>query len=62
MPTPRELHRTGTVLTSVLLVVLGAAMLVTTLVRGGGALALGLVLGILFMGAGAGRLFIMRRG
>lgn len=62
MPSPRELHRAGTAVTSLLLMVLGVAMLVTTLARGGGALALGLVLGVLFVAAGAGRIYVMRRG
>ena len=62
MPTPRELHRAGTTATSVLMVVLGVAILVTTVVNGGGILALGVLLGLLFVGAGAGRLWVMRRG
>ena len=62
MPNPRELHRAGTTVTSVLLVVLGVAILVTTVVNGGGVLALGVLLGVLFVGAGAGRLWMMWRG
>ncbi len=62
MPTPRELHRAGTALTSVLLVVIGVAILVRTLATGVGGLALGLVLGPLFVLAGAGRLWLARRG
>ena len=37
---------------------LGLAMIVTTIVRGGGALALGVVVGALFIGLGAGRLYL----
>jgi hypothetical protein len=37
---------------------LGLAMVVTTLVRGGGALALGIVVGVAFMAIGAGRLYL----
>ena len=62
MPTPRELHRAGTTVTSVLLVVVGVAILVTTVTNGGGVLSLGLLLGLLFVAAGAGRLWVMRRG
>jgi hypothetical protein len=40
----------------VLLVVLGAAMVVSTLARGGGPFALGVVLGVLFIALGAARL------
>jgi hypothetical protein len=41
---------------SVVLVVLGAAMVVTTLARGGGPLSLGLLLGLAFAALGVGRL------
>ena len=37
---------------------LGLAMIVTTLVRGGGALALGVVVGAAFVALGAGRLYL----
>ena len=45
---------------SVLLVVLGAAMIVSTLVRGGGPLALGLILGVAFVALGIARLRLAR--
>ena len=44
----------------VLLVLLGAAMIVTTLVRGGGPLALGLILGVAFVALGIARLRLAR--
>jgi hypothetical protein len=37
-------------------------MIATTLAGGGGALATGLLLGILFVAAGAGRLYVSARG
>ena len=37
---------------------LGVAMIVATLVRGGGALALGIVVGIAFVLLGAGRFYL----
>ena len=37
---------------------LGVAMIVTTLVRGGGGLALGIIVGIAFVVLGAGRLYL----
>jgi hypothetical protein len=40
------------------LVVLGLTMIVVTAVRGGG---IGLLLGALFVAAGAGRLYLLRR-
>ena len=41
---------------SVLLVVLGAAMIISTLARGGGPLALGLILGVAFVALGLARM------
>jgi hypothetical protein len=43
------------------LLVLGVAIIVRTLVAGGGALAFGLLMGILFVAAGAARLVLERR-
>jgi hypothetical protein len=47
---------------SAVMIVLGIALLVRTLIAGGGALATGVVLGILFIAAGAGRLYLQIRG
>ncbi len=60
MPDPQKLHRSATRLTSVLLVVLGLLLVVSTLARGGGPLAVGLLLGLLLAGAGAARLYLSR--
>ena len=60
MPDPQKLHRGATRLTSVLLVVLGLLLVVSTLARGGGPLAVGLLLGLLLAGAGAARLYLSR--
>jgi hypothetical protein len=46
---------------SALMIVIGVAIVVRTLVEGGGPLALGLLLGLLFVAAGAGRLYAERR-
>ena len=54
------MHRTFTRATSVFMVLLGIAMLVSTIARGGGPLALGILLGLLFVAAGAGRLYVSR--
>jgi hypothetical protein len=43
---------------SLLLLVIGPAMVIGALVRGGGALALGVVMGVLFTLLGAGRLWL----
>ena len=54
-------HRAATRLLSALLVIIGLVMLVSTLVRGGGPLASGVVLGLLFTAAGALRFFATTR-
>ena len=59
--TGRELHRRTTTVFSVVLVLLGVAMIVRALTGGGGALAIGVVLGVLFVLAGAGRIYLARR-
>jgi hypothetical protein len=59
--TGRDLHRRTTTFFSVVLMLLGAAMIVRALAAGGGALAIGVLLGVLFVLAGAGRLFLARR-
>jgi hypothetical protein len=45
---------------SVVMVVIGVAILVSTIVRGGGPLAVGILLGVMFVAAGAGRLLVER--
>ena len=55
MPEGRGAHRAVTLALSAAMVVIGLAMLVRTLGAGGGPLALGIVLGLLFVAAGAGR-------
>jgi hypothetical protein len=49
-------------LLSLLLVAVGLAMIAAALARGGGPAALGVVLGVLFAGVGAGRLWLARGG
>lgn len=46
---------------SACMVLIGVAMIVFTIVRGGGPLATGLVAGLLFVAAGAGRIYAERR-
>jgi hypothetical protein len=45
---------------STVIVLIGVALLVSTLARGGGPLAVGVLLGVLFVLAGAGRLYLAR--
>jgi hypothetical protein len=60
VPEPRDLHRGATRVLSAVMVVLGVAILVSTIARGGGPLATGILLGLLFVAAGAGRLYAER--
>jgi hypothetical protein len=45
-----------------IIILLGIALVVRTVVAGGGALSTGVLLGVLFVLAGAGRLYLHRRG
>jgi uncharacterized membrane protein YadS len=54
-------HRVATLLLSAAMVAIGIAMLVRTLGAGGGPLTLGIVLGLLFVAAGAGRFYVTWR-
>jgi hypothetical protein len=58
----RRAYITSTRVLSVLLVLLGIAMVASALARGGGALALGVVVGTLFALVGAGRLWLASGG
>ena len=58
----RRAYTTSTRVLSALLLVLGVAMIVSALARGGGALALGVVLGTMIALLGAGRLWLARGG
>ena len=52
------MYRQLTLLTAVLMIGLGVAMEVVTITHGGG---VGLIIGLLFVVAGAGRIWILRR-
>jgi hypothetical protein len=58
---PRNLHRSATTALSSTMVVIGLAMVISTLARGGGPLAVGVLLGVLFVAAGVGRLYVARK-
>jgi hypothetical protein len=60
MPTPRQVHRASTRVLYAAMLVVGVALVATTIARGGGPLAVGVVLGVLFCGLGAGRLWTER--
>jgi hypothetical protein len=50
-----------TMVLSGLMVLIGLALIVRTLAAGGGPLAAGILMGLLFVAAGAGRLWVERR-
>jgi hypothetical protein len=52
--------RAATQVLSAAMLVIGVAIIVRTLAEGGGALAFGLLVGMLFVAAGAGRLYAER--
>ncbi|HEY7619424.1 MAG TPA: hypothetical protein VH834_06600 [Solirubrobacteraceae bacterium] len=60
MPSPRDVHRGATRVMSSLMVLIGIALLVEAIVLGGA--LIGLLLGVLFIAAGAGRLYLATRG
>jgi hypothetical protein len=61
MPDGRGVHRGATLVLSLAMVAIGIAMLVRTVGAGGGPLAVGTVVGVLFVAAGAGRLYFTWR-
>jgi hypothetical protein len=54
-------HRNLTSLLSLVLVLLGIAIVVRTIAAGGGPLAVGVLVGVLFCGLGTGRLYLAHR-
>jgi hypothetical protein len=58
----RRAYAASTQLLSAIMVLVGLAMIITALARGGGPLALGVVLGLGLTGLGAARLWLMRGG
>jgi hypothetical protein len=60
MGSVQRAYLASTRMLSALLLVLGVAMVVTALARGGGALALGVLVGTLFALLGAARLWLAR--
>jgi hypothetical protein len=61
VPDPRQIQRGSTFALSGAMLVIGIVLIVLTLARGGGPLATGLLVGVLFVCAGAGRLYVERR-
>ncbi|HEX2129666.1 MAG TPA: hypothetical protein VHF58_10670 [Solirubrobacterales bacterium] len=61
MPAPDEVYRGVTRLFAVVIAGFGAAILVVTLARGGGIASFGMLIGIVFLALGVGRLYLSLR-
>ena len=58
----RGLHGNATIALSSLVALIGVAIVVRTLASGGGAIAQGVLIGLLFTAAGAGRAWVAWKG
>ena len=61
MASPERFYRGSIRAISFLMIALGLAILVSTLVNGGGPFSVGVLLGVAFIGVGAGRLWVSVR-
>lgn len=61
MTSPDALYNGSVRVLSVVFVVLGIAILATTLANGGGLFAVGTLIGVAFVAVGAGRLWVAAR-
>jgi hypothetical protein len=61
MASPERIYHGSVRLFSLVFVLVGLALLVTTLANGGGPLSVGTLLGLAFFAVGAGRLWIASR-
>lgn len=61
MPDPQGIRRSSTRAFSLIMVVIGVALIVRTLTLGGGPTAIGILLGVGFLLAGMGRLYLGSR-
>jgi hypothetical protein len=61
MGSPERIYHGSVRAFSLVLIVLGIVLLVTTLAWGGGAASVGVLLGIAFLAVGAGRLWLAMR-
>jgi hypothetical protein len=62
MPRRRQLHSSSTRILSIAMILIGIALIARTVAAGGGAIATGVVLGVLFVLAGVARLYLQLRG
>jgi hypothetical protein len=61
MSSPERIYRGSIRTFSLVFIVLGLAILVSTLVNGGGPLSVGVLMGLAFAAVGAGRLWVSTR-
>jgi hypothetical protein len=61
MASPERIYQSSVRAFSLVFLVLGAVILVTTLASGGGPLSVGTMLGVAFLAVGAGRLWASSR-
>jgi hypothetical protein len=61
MRDPGRFHRSATTAMSIAMVLIGVTLIVRTIVAGGGAVATGILLGVLFVLAGGARLYVQSR-
>jgi hypothetical protein len=61
-PSPDEGYQLAVRIFSVTIIGFGAVILIVTLARGGGPLAVGVLFGLLFIALGSGRLWLSMRG
>jgi hypothetical protein len=61
-PSGRNAHASTTTILSLLMIVIGVGLVVRTLTLGGGLFAIGVIMGVLFVVAGLGRLWVATRG
>ena len=61
MPSPERLYTGSVRVLSVVFGVLGAVLIVVTLAAGGGPVSFGLLMGLVFVAVGAGRLWVSSR-
>jgi hypothetical protein len=59
--TPHNAHRSGVLLLSALMIVIGAALLVQAFTGVGSVLSARTIVGVLFLAAGVGRIYVERR-
>ncbi len=61
MASPERFYRGSIRAISILMIALGLAILLSTLVNGGGPLSVGVLIGVAFIAVGAGRLWVSAR-